>query len=73
MRLISLLTWILPDEFQEEWLGDLRERRYTLIIKGSPQWLVSLKTVMWSFDLIWSFWCVTSKNLVSPIRNKLDR
>lgn len=68
-----LLACILPHEFQEEWLGDLREKRYRLIVEGCPQWLVNLKTALWSLDLIRSFWCVKSKNLVSPIRNKLDR
>jgi hypothetical protein len=73
VRFIAVLTYILPQELQEEWLGDWQEQHYKLIVEGCPQWRVTLKTILWSFGLVWSLCCIKSQNLVSSARDKQDQ
>jgi hypothetical protein len=55
------LTSLLPEEFQEEVLGDLQEKRCQLLVEGCPAWLVNLRMVLWSLDLVLSCWYLKSK------------
>jgi hypothetical protein len=51
-RFIALLEDILPIQFQEEWLGDLREQHYQLIKEGKPPWKVGFITLLTGLGLI---------------------
>jgi len=51
-RFITLLESILPREFHEEWLGDLREQRHQSIKEGKPRWKVGFITLFTGLGLI---------------------
>ena len=64
-RFIALLEKILPQEFHDEWLGDLQEQHYQLIEEGIPRWKVSLITLLTGLGLIRSYLWLKFHKLVS--------
>jgi hypothetical protein len=65
IQFITLLENILPIEFQEEWLGDLREQRHQSIKEGKPPWKVGFITLFTGLGLILSYFWLESDKLVS--------
>lgn len=64
-RFITLLENILPIEFHEEWLGDLREQHHQSIKEGKPPWKVGFITLLTGLGLILSYFWLESDKLVS--------
>lgn len=64
-RFITLLENILPIEFHEEWLGDLREQHHQLIKEGKPPWKVGFITLLTGLGLILSYFWLECDKLVS--------
>jgi hypothetical protein len=62
---IKLLEDILPQEFHEEWLGDLRERYYQLIEEHTPPWKVGFITLFTGLGLILSYFWLKADKFVS--------
>lgn len=54
MLFVSLLGHILPERQREEWLGDLKEARASLIYYGWSRWVVALMTLLRLCLLLWS-------------------
>jgi len=66
IQFITLLENILPIEFQEEWLGDLREQRHQSIKEGKPPWKVGFITLFTGLSLILSYFWWKADKFVSP-------
>jgi hypothetical protein len=67
------LSYLLPKDDREEWLGDLVEARHELLKAGYPRWIASLITVAKSGLLVWSLIRIRYQDLVSPsVRKKQD-
>jgi hypothetical protein len=68
-RFIALLEDILPQEFQEEWLGDVQERHnYSIneaIKNGDPKSKVYRETLLRGLGLIWSYLWLKADKFVS--------
>ncbi|MEG4589729.1 hypothetical protein QUA54_31610 [Microcoleus sp. MOSTC5] len=64
-QFITLLENILPREFHEEWLGDLREQHHLSIKKGKPPWKVGFKTLLTGLGLIRSYLWLESDKFIS--------
>jgi len=64
-RFITLLENILPIEFHEECLGDLREQHHQSIKEGKPPWKVGFITLLTGLGLILSYFWLESDKLVS--------
>ena len=64
-RFIAFLENIVPIEFQEEWLGDLREQHHQSIKEGKPPWKVGFITLLTGLGLIRSYLWLKADNLVS--------
>lgn len=62
---IKLLEDILPQEFHEEWLGDLRERYYQLIEEHTPPRKVYFITLLTGLGLILSYFWLKADKFVS--------
>lgn len=62
---IKLLEDILPQEFHEEWLGDLRERYYQLIDENTPPRKVYFITLLTGLGLILSYLLLKADKFVS--------
>lgn len=62
---IKLLEDILPQEFHEEWLGDLRERYYQLIEEHTPPRKVYFITLLTGLGLILSYLWLKADKFVS--------
>jgi hypothetical protein len=62
---IKLLEDILPQEFHEEWLGDLRERYYQLIDEHTPPRKVYFITLLTGLGLILSYLWLKADKFVS--------
>jgi hypothetical protein len=54
MRIASVIAYILPTDYAEEWRGDLREATQKLTEEGKPRWACALITVGRILLLIWS-------------------
>lgn len=64
-RFITLLENILPREFHEEWLGDLREQHHQSIKEGKPPWKVGFITLLTGLGLILSYFWLKADKFVS--------
>ena len=64
-RFIAFLENIVPIQFQEEWLGDLREQHHQSIKEGKPPWKVGFITLFTGLGLILSYFWLESDKLVS--------
>ena len=62
---IKLLEDILPQEFHEEWLGDLREQHHQSIKEGKPPWKVGFITLFTGLGLILSYCWLKADKFVS--------
>jgi transcriptional regulator of acetoin/glycerol metabolism len=54
MLLVNLLGHILPRNQREEWLGDLKEARLSLLSNGWSRWIVAVITLLRLCLLLWS-------------------
>jgi len=64
-RFIAFLENIVPIEFQEEWLGDLREQHHQSIKEGKPPWKVGFITLFTGLGLISSYFWLKADKFVS--------
>lgn len=64
-RFIAFLENIVPIEFQEEWLGDLREQHHQSIKEGKPPWKVGFITLFTGLGLILSYFWLKADKFVS--------
>jgi len=64
-RFIAFLENIVPIQFQEEWLGDLREQHHQSIKEGKPPWKVGFITLFTGLGLILSYFGLESDKFVS--------
>jgi len=64
-RFIAFLENIVPIQFQEEWLGDLREQHHQSIKEGKPPWKVGFITLFTGLGLILSYFWLESDKFVS--------
>lgn len=64
-QFITLLEDILPIQFPEEWLGDLREGYYQLIKEGKPPREVYFITLLTGLGLILSYLWLKADKFVS--------
>jgi len=64
-RFIAFLENIVPIQFQEEWLGDLREQHHQSIKEGKPPWKVGFITLLTGLGLIRSYLWLESDKFVS--------
>jgi len=62
---IAFLENIVPIQFQEEWLGDLREQHHQSIKEGKPPWKVGFITLFTGLGLIGGSLWLKADKLVS--------
>ncbi|MEM9008002.1 MAG: hypothetical protein AAGE59_31385 [Cyanobacteria bacterium P01_F01_bin.86] len=63
------VAYLFPKSDREEWIGDLREMQYELIVENRyPKWVVSAITIMRTFLLVGAAIEIKVLMLVSHIR-----
>jgi hypothetical protein len=73
MLVVDLLAHILPENDREEWLGDLKEARRSLLCNGWSIWAVTPITIARACLLVWSLLRIKYQDLGLGAGRAIDR